>query len=565
MYVLGVNECFHDNSSALVCDGELICSIEDERLDRIKHTAGICWGGKPPYGSIDWCLREAGLKPGQIDAVAYSVDMNAYLALEQLTKSVLFSYKKMSLKNIMKLRFGRRDLNAGFLQGLTYGYFIKRKQFLKEMRRRFPNARFFDVKHHLAHAASAFRLSGFDKANIIVVDGLGERYSTSLYVGEGNVISEPIRQYTYTQSLGAMYKNITFYLGFGYFQEGKTMGLSSYGEFVEKYADIVNITDGTYEVDLNAIKALGKHARYEGELQKVHKDIAMTLQTLLERVGVQLAKTLYERTGYRNVCLGGGVALNCCMNSAILNSPYVDHIYVQPAAMDNGTALGAALEGYARMGFNSKSQMTHVYWGPEYNDEEIEKAIKSLGFPYRRVDDICKEVAQLLVDQKIVGWFQGKMEIGPRALGARSIVADPRDPDMKDKVNVVKSRELWRPLAPSVLEEKVSDWFKNPYPSPFMNLNLYFKEEVRGKVPSVVHVDGSARVQTVSKKTNPLYHRMISEFENLTGIPIVLNTSYNTRGEPIVCTPSEGLRTFEVTGMDCLAIGSFIVERKKAD
>ncbi|RLC46942.1 MAG: carbamoyltransferase [Candidatus Coatesbacteria bacterium] len=561
MFVLGVNDCFHDNSAALVCDGELVCSIEDERLDRIKHTAGICWGGEPPYGSIEWCLNEAGVKPDQIDAVAYSVDMNAYLALEQLAKSIIFSYKKMSLKNILKLRFARKDLNAGFLQGLTYGYFVKRKRFLREMRRRFPNARFFDVKHHLAHAASAFRLSGFDRANIIVVDGLGERYSTSLYVGEGNVISAPIRQYTYTQSLGAMYKNITFYLGFGYFQEGKTMGLSAYGEFDERFANVVNVSDGEYKVDLNAIKKLGKYARYDGELLKTHKDIAMTLQTQLERIGVALAKTLYERTGYRNLCLGGGVALNCCMNSAILNSPYVDHIYVQPAAMDNGTALGAAMEGYARLGFESKSHMSHVYWGPEFENDEIEAEIVRSGLPYRRSEDICRDVARLLVDQKIVGWFQGRMEIGPRALGARSILADPRSPEMKDRVNIVKSRELWRPLAPSILEERVDDWFENAYPSPFMNLNLFFKAGVKEKVPSVVHADGSARVQTVSRHTNPLYHRLISEFEKLTGVPIVLNTSFNTRGEPIVCTPAEGLRTFKVTGMDYLAIGDFIVER----
>jgi len=287
----------------------------------------------------------------------------------------------------------------------------------------------------------------------------------------------------------------------------------------------------------------------------------MTLQTQLERIGVQLARALYERTGYRNLCLGGGVALNCCMNSAILNSPYVDHIYVQPAAMDNGTALGAAMEGYARMGFESKSLMSHVYWGPEYRDDEIEAAIKSAGYAYRRSDDICKEVAELLANQKIVGWFQGKMEIGPRALGARSILADPRDPAMKDKVNVVKKRELWRPLAPSILEERIGEWFENPYPSPFMNLDFYFKKGMKDKAPSVAHVDGSATVQTVNRNTNPLYHRMISEFEKLAGIPIVLNTSYNTRGKPIVCTPADGLKTFEVTGMDCLAMGNFIVER----
>lgn len=563
MFVLGVNECFHDNAAALVRDGELVCSIDDGRLDRVEHTPGLCCGGGPPHGSIEWCLSEARVRPEQIDAVAYSVDMNAYLALEQLTKSVLFSCKKMSLKNILKLRFGRNDLNAnaGLLRGLTCGYFVKRKEFLKQMRRRFRNARFFNVKHHLAHAASAFRLSGFDRANIIVVDDLGERYSTSLYVGEGNVISKPVRQYAYTQSLGAMYESITLYLGFGCFQEAKTMALSAFGEFKEEFADIVRITDGTYDVDLTAVKRLGKHARYEGGLQKVHKDIAMTLQTQLERIGVQLARTLYRQTGYRNLCLAGDLALNCCMNSAILNSPYVDHIYVQPAAMDDGTALGAAMEAFARMGFESKSLMSHVYWGPEYSDGEIEAAIKSAGCPYRRSENVCKEVAELLVDQKIVGWFQRRMEIGPRALGARSILADPRDPATKEKVNAVTRRELWRPLAPSILEEKIGEWFENPYPSPFMNLSFYFKKEMKGKAPSAVHIDGSACVQTVNRNTNQLYHRVIMEFEKLTGIPMVLNTSYNTRGEPLVCTPAEGLKTFGVTGMDCVAMGNFIVER----
>jgi len=562
MYVLGVNEAFHDSSCALLCDGELVCAIEEERLDRIKHTPGLCWGGRPPYLSIDWCLEHARIKPEQIDCVAFSVDMTGYLALEQLIKSIVFSYKKMSLKNIRRLRFAKRDLNAGFIKGLTLGYFVVRPRFLKQMRRRFANARFFDIKHHLAHAASAFRLSGFEKANIIVIDGLGERYSTSLYLGEGNLISEPIKQYTYTQSLGAAYKNVTFLLGFGYFQEGKTMGLSSYGEFDPRFAEIIGVNDGSYSVNLSAIKALGRFARYDGGLLKVHKDIAMTLQTQLERAAVQLARTLHQKSGYRNLCLAGGVALNCRMNAALLSLPFVDHIYVQPAAMDNGTALGAALEAYARMGYPSKTRMTHVFWGPEYTDDQIERAIKRVGLAYRRVDDICKETAKLLVEQKVVGWFQGRMEIGPRALGARSILADPRRPEMKDRVNKIKRRELWRPLAPSILEERVSDWFESAYPSPFMNLTLRFKQEAKSKVPAVVHVDGSARLQTVNSNANPIYHRLIVEFERLTGIPILLNTSYNRKGEPIVCTPLEALKTFASSGMDCLAIGNFIVTRE---
>jgi len=422
----------------------------------------------------------------------------------------------------------------------------------------------FELKHHLCHAASAFRMSGFEKANILVIDGLGEDHSTSLYIGDGNRISEPVRQYSQYQSLGMLYKTITFLLGFGYFGDGKLMGLSSYGEFDPKYENILEVSRHDYHVNLEQIRKVGPYARrYQmgDPILQEHKNIAKTVQTQLERAAVQLAEYLYKLTGYRKLCIAGGVGLNCNTNGKLLEQEFVDELFVQPGAMDMGTAIGGALEAYAMLGNESKTRLRTVAYGPEYSDEQLEAALKRAGLSYYKSSDAPKEAAQMVADNKIVGWFQGRMEFGPRALGYRTIMGNPCSAEMKDLVNKVKDRELWRPLAPSVLYEDVGDWFENAADSEFMTLNFKYKNGMGDKVPSVKHVDNTARIQTVHEDENPRYYRCISEFKKLTGSSMVMNTSFNRRIEPIVCSIDHAIETFLKTPIAYLVAGDFIARK----
>jgi len=560
---LGINELYHDISAVLVKDGEILGVIEEERLNRVKHTPGLCWGGREPELSIQWCLDTFGVKDSQIDAVAISYDMNGYLAIKTIVDAVISNLRRMTLRNIIKQRIGSNDPAAKVVYGNIVGYFHRRRRFLKELRRRFK--RVIEVKHHLAHAASAFRMSGFDRANILVIDGLGEDHSTSLYIGEGNRISEPIRQYNQYQSLGMLYKTITFLLGFGYFGDGKLMGLSAYGEFDPKYESILEVSRHDYHINLEHIRKVGKFTRryrMGDPILQEHKNIAKTIQTQLERAAVELARYLYKLTGYRKLCIAGGVGLNCNMNGVLLSQDFVDELFVQPGAMDMGTAIGAALEVYAMLGNECKTRLKSVSYGPWYSQRQIEAALKRAGLSYYKSSDVETETAQLVHDKKIVGWFQGRMEFGPRALGYRSILATPCDKEIKDRVNKVKDRELWRPLAPSVLEEKLGEWFESPAESPFMTLNFRYRKGKGDRVPAVQHVDDTARLQTVSEDENPRYHRMISQFEKLSGVPMVLNTSFNRRIEPIVCSIDDAITTFKKTPIEYLVAGDFVAVKE---
>ena len=561
-YVLGINELYHDISAALIKDGEVLGVIEEERLNRIKHTPGLCWGGKEPELSMQWLFDAFGVRDSDIDAVAISYHMNSYLAVKTIVDAVVANLRRMTLKNIIKQRIGSDDPAAKVVYGNIVGYFYNRKKFLAQLRRRFK--RVFEIKHHLCHAASAFRMSGFDKANILVIDGLGEDHSTSLFIGDANTISKPIRQYSQYQSMGMLYKTITFLLGFGYFGDGKLMGLSSYGEFDPKYEGILEVSRHDYRVNLEQIRMVGPYARrYKmgDPILQEHKNIAKTIQTQLERAAVQLAEYLYKITGYRKLCIAGGVGLNCNMNGALIGQDFVDELFVQPGAMDMGTAIGGALEAYAMLGHESKTTLKTVAYGPGYSDEQIEAALKRAGLSYYRSADAPKEAAQMIADNKIVGWFQGRMEFGPRALGYRTIMGNPCNPEMKDLVNKVKDRELWRPLAPSVLYEDTADWFEDAADSAFMTLNFKYKDGMGEKVPSVRHTDNTARIQTVHEDENPRYHRCISEFKKLTGASMIMNTSFNRRIEPIVCSIENAIETFLKTPIDYLVASDFVVSK----
>ncbi|MBN1336006.1 MAG: hypothetical protein JXB39_08610 [Deltaproteobacteria bacterium] len=563
MYVLGVNELYHDCSAALVENGRLVAVVEEERLDRVKHTPGLCWGGDAPRRSMAWCLDAFGVRDDQVAAVALTYDMNAYLAIKTIVDAVVSNVRRMRIRDIVSQRIRGGDHAANVVHGNIAGYFGKRKAWIHEMRRRFGTV--LEIPHHRCHASSTFRLSGFDRANILVVDGLGEDDSTSLFAGEGATIRGPFETWNQYQSLGMLYKTVTFLLGFGYFGDGKTMGLSSYGQFREAFGDIIVPTRQGYRIRPERLRRLSPYARRgpDAPITQDHKDIAFTIQTQLEQAAASLATRLHRDTGYRKLCVAGGVGLNCNMNAVLRRLPFVDDLFVQPGAMDMGTAIGAALEASAMMGVAPGERLEHVYYGPEYPADEVRAAILNAGLtPNPRPEgDLLKEAARLVHEGKVIGWFQGRLEFGPRALGNRTLVAAPVSVEIRDRVNRIKQRELWRPLAPAVLAEAADHWFEDAAPSPFMTLTFHFRPEVRERVPGVVHVDGTARVQTVHAETNPRFHALIREYQALSGLPLVINTSFNRRVEPIVCTPNEAIATYLATEMDALVLGDHLLEK----
>jgi carbamoyltransferase len=564
MLVLGINELYHDCSAALVQDGRLVAVVEEERLDRVKHTPGLCWGGQAPERSMAWCLERLGVREPEIDAVALSYDMSGYLALKTVVDAALANLRRGGV-DIIRRRVASGDHAAKVLQGNVLGYFGQRRRWLADMDRRF--GRVVPIPHHLAHASSAYRMSGFDESNVLVIDGLGEDHSTSLFHARGGSIDGPFQTWSQYQSLGMLYKTATFLLGFGYFGDGKTMGLSSYADERPDLQDIVEVSEDGYRIRLSRIRKLARYARPQGDtaLTREHQQVAASVQAMLERAAVALAGGLHRRTGSRRLCLAGGVALNCNMNSTLRAQPFVDELFVQPGAMDMGTAIGAALELSARLGCDPRERLEHVYFGPSFDEQAVAAAIQAAGLSSRRLEPgaLAPTVARLLSQGRVVAWFQGGMEFGPRALGHRSILARPDSTAIRDRVNKIKQRELWRPLAPSILEERVSDWFVDAGPSPFMTLTFSFRPERRAEVPGVVHVDGTARPQTVSARTNPRYHALISAFEELTGLPMLVNTSFNRRIEPIVCTPAEALATYAATDLDCLVLGEQLLEKPR--
>lgn len=496
--------------------------------------------------AMQYCLEQAGVVLEQVDYVAIGFDSAVRTALGNLRTDTFISGLNQAA---MWLREGSVYEKKLPLQG-------------------YNRDRVIFVNHHRAHATSAFFASGFEEANILSLDGSGGTESGILAVGKGTKI-EILKYVANRSSWGLLYEEITEKLGFRrHSGEGKVMGLSAYGIPDAKGLPFIN-----WDGDIPVIEPEGRKSfidalttrKKDDPITDEHRNLAATLQDTLERSAARMAEYLYEQSGIRRLSLSGGTALNCSMNGKLALLPFVDEIFVQPAAHDSGTALGAALQVHVeKTGSRPNWRMDHAYWGPEFTNEDIEEALKA--FPdlsYQTCDDIFSETAQLLKDGNIVGWYQGRSEVGPRALGNRSILADPSRPEMKDRVNnQVKHREPWRPFAPSILEEKIDRYISKPIPSPFMILAFDTKPEVQNEIVSAIHIDGTCRPQTVSRATNPRYWQLIKRFEDLTGIPVVLNTSFNVDSQPIVNTPEEAIDTFINCGMDKLAIGDFIVWKR---
>ncbi len=557
MYILGINYYDHDSSAVLLKDGRVLFGIAEERLSRLKKDRSF------PVLSIRACLDHAGITYGDVDHVAFGWQRPGSSFRHDLRSALrgrlpLFSdYLVQSARRLIRERHQKGGI-----------------RFLEREFGRHPREIHF-VDHHLAHALSAYVMSGFDEAAVLILDGRGAWESTTVWAAGGDRI-ELLDSYAWPDSLGVVYAAFTDYLGFKrYSDEWKVMGLAPYGrpgvsidQFIQTngagYAVNVRPIMGRHATDLAAfVSAYGPRRAPESDIDDRHKDLAWAIQDACERAMLNLARDALRRAGSRRLCMAGGVALNSKANGAILASGMVDDLFVQPAASDDGTALGAALAVYSRLGKRLPVQKSQeVNYGPAYSDAEIEDTLRTYKLRYTRASDVAREAALALSRGRIIGWFQGRMEFGPRALGSRSILADPRDPEMKDRVNaVVKFREGWRPFAPSVLEERAGEYFESFRPSPFMILCFQVRPEKRSAIPAVTHADGSARVQSVNKDVHPLYHALISRFGEITGVPVIMNTSFNLREEPIVSAPKDAIRTFFSSGLDLLFLGPFMIEK----
>ena len=561
----------HDASAALVVDGEVVACAAEERFTRTKHSLNLAGNTLLPKNAVAYCLESAGLKLADVDIVAHYCDFQEATIEERFGLLRPFLAKdqaallKAAYQQVFQQMLRRESVIAQFSQ----------------MQAAAPKS-FLPVRHHEAHAASAFYLSGFGESLILTLDGTGELESSLLAVGSGSAMRELSRVLLPT-SLGTIYLILTVFLGFHSLgDEYKVMGLAAYGE-PQRYRSffdslILLEDDGRYSTPLLAraafkdllVRELGEPRRPDAVVEGRHADIAAALQEGLQRAVLHTLKHARAATGLDRLCLAGGVALNCSLNGAIARSGLFRDIFVQPAASDEGGSVGAALQAYYRSAgpFSPRAKRwEHVYLGPEYSPEEILQALQRHEENLRWLpqEDIAGAVAARLARGQVVGWFQGRMEFGPRALGNRSILGDPRDAAMKDRINAkVKRREPFRPFAPSVLEEEASAYFElsGLTSSPFMLFTLPVRAEQRPLIPAVTHVDGTARIQTVSRQANPLFWELIWKFKQLTGIPLVLNTSFNVRNEPIICCPEDAIRCFLSTDIDCLAMDRYLVEKR---
>ena len=597
MRVLGISAFYHDSAAALVRDGEIIAAAQEERFTRTKHDPGF------PANAIAYCLKEAKIEAGGVDRVVFYE--KPFLKFERLIETYLAFAPRgfASFRKAMPLWIGeklfQRDLLLRELAKLSPALGNKTK------------LRF--CEHHFSHAASAYYPSLFQSALVLTMDGVGEWATTSAGTGQGNAL-QIVKEIHFPHSLGLLYSAFTYYTGFKINSgEYKVMGLAPYGE--PRYAKtifehLIDVKpDGSFRLNLDYFSYCtgltmtggrfdamfgGAPRRPDQPLEQRHMDLAASMQAVTEEVVLRLTRSLAAETGLRNLCLAGGVALNCVANGRVLRDGRFDKIFVQPAAGDAGGALGAALAvshaenpGSGRKsGAPALDAMQGAYLGPAYEQADIERRLSECGAIYTVVDDagLIEQTAAALANGQAVGWHQGRMEFGPRALGNRSILGDPRSPGMQKALNLkVKYRESFRPFAPSVLRERAADWFEIGTDSPYMLLVANVKpghchemsaEEralfgidklnvVRSDIPAVTHVDYSARVQTVHKETNPRYHALITRFEQLTGCPVLVNTSFNVRGEPIVCTPEDAFACFMGTRIEFLAVGNCILHKDK--
>lgn len=554
MKILGISYSGdHDSACALSIDGELIFAIQEERLTRKKHDSSF------PINSIRETLRFSNLKPEDIDYVV--------IAWSNPLKHLLFDLK-LNFKNFPSPKSILYTLYSGIHRLWIKGGFKRYEEY-------FEKSKFLFCDHHLAHAISAYIYSPFKEATVLVVDGRGAFEATSIWYANENEI-KPLEIINFPNSLGLFYAKFTKYLGFKPLSdEWKVMGLAAYGNEGISLKEFISNDEVPYKInwkrilrkglyDVSGIEEIfGPERKEEEELNEKHKDIAFAVQKETERAMLNLAKYAVEKTGCKNLCIAGGVALNCKANGLIANSDFVDNIFVQPAASDEGASLGACFYPYLLFEKKlPKFELKHLYFGTSY-ENEVENLLKKYKLKYEKLKNPEKVIAEILYDGKIIGLFKGRMEFGPRALGNRSILADPRKEEMKDKVNnSVKYREWWRPFAPSILEEFYFDYIDARFLSPFMILSFPVKEDKREKVPAIVHIDGSARPQSVNKEINQFYWNIINEFYKKTGVPVILNTSFNLKGEPIVCSPFDAIRTFYTSGLDYLIIEEFIVHKK---
>jgi len=598
MYILGISAYYHDSGACLLHNGEIIAAAQEERFTRKKHDAAF------PENAIKYCLKEADIDPAEILSVVFYE--KPFVKFERLLETYL-AFAPKGFTSFMK----------------SMPLWIKDKLFqksalVKELSHTLGEQTDWREKllfseHHLSHAASAYFPSPFEHAAVLTLDGVGEWTTSSLAIGKGKEL-KIIKEIHFPHSLGLLYSAFTYYTGFKVNSgEYKVMGLAPYGE--PKYAELIKkhlikvADDGSFQLDMSyfdyatgltmtnkKFDALfgGPPRTSESELTQREMDLAASVQKVTEEVVIMLAKAIADETGEKNLCLAGGVALNCVANGILLREKIFDHIWIQPAAGDAGGALGAALSAWHihhhkdRHLSTQRDAMKGAYLGPEFKDSEIEVELSACGAKFKKLseDEMIEKVASALANEKAVGWMQGRMEFGPRALGGRSIIADPRSPEMQKQLNLkVKYRESFRPFAPSVLSEDVSDWFEHETDSPYMLFvadvqkkkrrtmtdeeeGLFGIEKLnvpRSSVPAITHVDYSARIQTVHADTNPKYHAVISKFKEKTGCPLVVNTSFNVRGEPIVCSPTDAFKCFMGTEMDVLVVGNYLLYKEHQD
>jgi len=577
MNILGINAYHGNASAAILCDGKLIAAVEEERFNRVKYAAGF------PAAAIRYCLKTAGLTLKDVDHVAIPRNPYARMGTKLFYALRMPSFARERMKVLAKFTGIRDALAAAFDSDPAS----------------IP-AQFHRIEHHVAHLASTFFCSPFQQAALLSADGLGD-FASSMW-GAGHDRRMNIHgSIAFPHSLGLYYSAVTQYLGFPKFgDEYKVMGLGAYGEpeFLEKFRDIVHSNGAGFRLDLRYFthhrtgpemtwadadktpvlgkmysdamaEKLGPVRDPASPIEQRHKNLASSLQARLEQVYLGMLRHLQKETGMKSVCLAGGVAFNCVANGKIPANTGFENVYVHPAAGDAGLAVGAAqFVWHQKLGQPREFVMDHAYWGPGYSGEEIRAAVTASsllknGCAIRELDEeeLLRKTAAIIGDGKILGWFQGRAEWGPRALGNRSIVADPRRPEMKEVLNRrIKHREIFRPFAPSILAEKTGEWFEQAHPSPFMTMAYAVKNEKRDKIPAPTHVDGTGRLQTVTATANPRYWNLIRAFEAQTGVPVVLNTSFNDN-EPIVCRPQEAIDCFERTQMDALVLGDFLITR----
>jgi carbamoyltransferase len=596
MRILGISGLYHDSAAALVVDGRIEAAAQEERFTRKKHDAEF------PKHAVEYCLSVAGCGLDELDAVVFYD--KPFIKFERLLETYLsfaprgFTSFRMAMPLWLRDKLFQKQIIAKELKKFSPGFDIEKLLF---------------TEHHLSHAASAFYPSPFEEAAVLTMDGVGEWATMTLAIGKGNDLKVH-KELHFPHSLGLLYSAVTYYIGFKVNSgEYKVMGLAPYGTprfaklMLDKLIDLKE--DGSFQLDqsyfnygVGLTMTNDRFAALFGEpvrkpeqlLTQFHMDMAASIQAVTEEIVLRLARSIRAETGQRNLCLAGGVALNCVANGKLLREGLFDGLWIQPAAGDAGGALGAALAGYHLFYGKPREMpaegdaMRGSYLGPEFSQSEIEAELTAAGARFEVLDDtaLIDTTAQGLADGKAVGWMQGRMEFGPRALGGRSILGDPRSPAMQKTLNLkVKYRESFRPFAPSVLREDVADWFELDGDSPYMLLVADVREELRREmtaeekalfgidklnvprstIPAVTHVDYSARIQTVHPDTNPRYHQLISRFKALTGCPVVVNTSFNVRGEPIVCTASDAFRCFMGSEIELLAVGNCLLRKEEQD